>query len=163
MTEELPYYLIPDPPDTVSGVSVLIRLIDGLGFRFRWATEGLVERDYLFRPDSQCMSIQELVEHIWGLVNWVIISLNGIKANRPENIIQVRKSVLEMIVELRKIFLSMNDNELKNTRIHNHAFWYFINGPIADALTHVGQINSFRRLGGNPISDVDVFTGKPSQ
>lgn len=29
-------------------------------------------------------------------------------------------------------------------------FWYLINGPIADALTHVGQISSWRRMAGNP-------------
>jgi len=161
MTDELPYYLIPDPPDTVSGVSVLIRLIDGLGFRFRWATEGLREHDYHFRPDAQCMSIKELIEHIWGLINLITVSLTGDRANKSDNINLVRKSVLDMIVDLRKTLLYMNDNELKHARIHGHPFWHFINGPFADALTHVGQINSFRRLAGNPTPDVDVFTGKP--
>jgi len=35
-----------------------------------------------------------------------------------------------------------------------------INGPLADALTHVGQINSFRRINGNPCKKVNVFNGK---
>lgn len=162
MTEELPYYLIPDPPNTVSGVTVLIRMIDGFGFRFRWATEGLGEYDYSFRPDAQCMSIKELIEHIWGLVNWIILSLTGIREHRPDDINQVRIAILDMLVELKKTLLSISDSELKNARIYDQSFWHFINGPVADALTHVGQINAFRRLAGNPPPDVNVFTGKPN-
>ena len=162
MTEELSYYHIPDPPDTVSGASVLARAVDGLGFRFRWATEGLRESDYTFRPDEQCMSIREQTEHIWGLVNWIILSLTGDGKDRPDTFALIRKSVLEMIVDLRELLLSMSDNELKNARIHDHSFWHFINGPVADALTHVGQINVLRRLAGNPTPDVNVFTGKPN-
>ena len=162
MTEELPYYHLPDPPDTVSGASVLARVVDGLGFRFHWATEGLREDDYTFRPDDQCMSIREQTEHIWGLVNWIILSITGDRKNRPDTIDLFRKSVLEMIVELRKVLLSMTEEELKNARIHNHSFWHLINGPAADALTHVGQINMTRRLAGNPTPDVNVFTGNPN-
>lgn len=162
MREELPYYNIPDPPDTVSGASVLARMVDGLGFRFRWATEGLRESDYTFRPDEQCMSIQEQTEHIWGLVNRIILSLTGDRKDRPDTIDLIRKSVLEMIVELRKSLLSMGDDELKNARIHDHSFWHLINGPVVDALTHVGQINMTRRLAGNPTPDVNVFTGNPN-
>jgi len=163
MTEELPFYHLPDPPDTVSGASVLVRMVDSLGFRFRWATEGLGEIDYTFRPDEQCMSIREQTEHIWGLVNWIILSLTGDRKDRPETIELVRKSVLDMIVELRKLFLSMTEEELKHARIHDHSFWHVINGPVADALTHVGQINMIRRLAGNPTPDVNVFTGKPNR
>jgi hypothetical protein len=36
-----------------------------------------------------------------------------------------------------------------------------INGPLADALTHVGQINAFRRLAGNPTPKARLFTGEP--
>ena len=47
----------------------------------------------------------------------------------------------------------MNDSELvemeKNTS-RKLPFWYWINGPLADALTHVGQITSWRRIAGNP-------------
>ena len=40
-------------------------------------------------------------------------------------------------------------------------FWNMINGPIADALWHCGQIVSFRRSSGNPYnSNASVLTGK---
>ena len=55
----------------------------------------------------------------------------------------------------------MNDSELaemeKNTS-RKLPFWYWINGPLADALTHVGQITSWRRISGNPqLKGVNVF------
>lgn len=40
-------------------------------------------------------------------------------------------------------------------------FWNEINGPIADALWHVGQVVSLRRSSGNPFNPkVNVLTGK---
>ena len=40
-------------------------------------------------------------------------------------------------------------------------FWNQLNGPIADALWHCGQVVSFRRSSGNPFnSKASVFTGK---
>jgi len=161
MMDELPYYRIPDPPETISGASILVRMIDGLGFRFRWATENLRDNDFCFRPAAQSKSIEELIHHIWGLVNWINLSLTGTKTNRPNEIISARKSVLDMLVALRNASLSMTDEELQNASIDNHSFWHFINGPIADALTHVGQINSFRRIAGNPTPKANVFRGLP--
>ena len=40
-------------------------------------------------------------------------------------------------------------------------FWNNINGPISDSVWHCGQIASFRRITGNPMSSkVNHFTGK---
>ena len=36
-----------------------------------------------------------------------------------------------------------------------------LQGPFADALTHVGQINTYRRMAGNPTPGADVFRGLP--
>ena len=41
---------------------------------------------------------------------------------------------------------------------------YLMNGPLLDALTHVGQILSFRRTSGNPQeAGVNVFLGKKNE
>jgi hypothetical protein len=40
-------------------------------------------------------------------------------------------------------------------------FWNQINGPISDAIWHVGQVITFRRSSGNPYnSKASVFSGK---
>ena len=156
-----PFHEIPDYPENVSGSSVLVRMLDGLGFRFRWSTEGLKDGDYQFRPAPDCMSIGELVRHVWGLVNWVCQSMQLNKFRKHDDISLVRRSVLEMTHALRETLISMGDEELAVIQIRERPFWHIVNGPIADALTHVGQINSFRRLAGNPTPKANVFLGLP--
>ena len=155
------FYRIPPYPDAVSGTTVLVRLLDGLGFRFRWSTEGLSEEDYGFRPAPDCMSIEELVGHVWGLVNWVSqsVELDGFKPGDDPAITRWR--VLETIHALRQELNSMSNGDLNEITIRGRPFWHIINGPLSDALTHVGQINSFRRLAGNPTPKASVFTGTP--
>ncbi len=155
------FYEIPDYPESVSGTSVLVRLLDGLGFRFRWSTEGLSDDDYKFRPAPDCMSIEELVRHVWSLVNWVCQSMQLKKFGKHDDIRLVRRSVLEITHALREALISKSDEELAVVQIRERPFWHIVNGPIADALTHVGQINSFRRLAGNPTPKANVFRGLP--
>jgi len=57
--------------------------------------------------------------------------------------------------------LAMSDGDLEKLRIRDKPFWNLINGPLSDALTHTGRINSFRRLAGNPVAGANVFTGEP--
>ncbi len=155
------FHRIPPYPDTISGTTVLVRLLDGLGFRFRWSTEGLTDEDYGFRPAPDCMSIEELVGHVWGLVNWVSQSVGLDGSERRDDASITRERVLEIIHAIREVFSSMSDGDLKETTIREMPFWHIINGPISDALTHVGQINSFRRMAGNPTLKANVFTGTP--
>lgn len=155
------YFKIPSYPDRISGTTILIRLLDGLGFRFRWSTENLTYIDYSFRPGPDSMSIEELVRHVWGLINWVCQSILTDEFTKQDDILLVRHSVMEMIFVLRDVMVSMNDKELMSITLNEKPFWHIINGPIADALTHVGQINSFRRLAGNPTPKANVFIGLP--
>ena len=116
--------------------------------------------DYGFRPAPDCMSIEELVRHVRSLVNWVCLSM-GLDRFERGDISLTRGHILEMIRALREALSSMSDEELKGITIDGRPFWHIINGPISDALTHVGQINSFRRLAGNPTPKANVFVGSP--
>ena len=53
---ELPFYRIAPYPTQVTGASVLTRLVDGLGFRYHWATFGLTDHDYAFSPGQGSQS-----------------------------------------------------------------------------------------------------------
>lgn len=60
----------------------------------------------------------------------------------------------------------MTDTELQQFELKNKSdekqfpFWNLLNGPLLDALTHVGQITSWRRIAGNPQpKGVNVFLG----
>lgn len=155
------YYRIPSYPDHLSSGSILTRLLDGLGFRFYWATDGLRLEDYSFRPADDTMSIEELVMHVWALMNWVSSSALKKPYRKPKNSAAAREEALMIIHDLREKMLTMSDDDLKNLRIFGKPFWHLINGPFSDALAHTGQINSFRRLAGNPIAGANVFKGEP--
>lgn len=161
MSHILPYEGIPDYPPTVTPGSIVARLIDGLAFRFRWATHGLSAEEVRFGPAEGSMSILQLVRHIWGLVNWINLSITGHKRERPSEFQQLRIAVLDIIIDMRRRVANMSADELSRVTIEGLPFWHILNGPLADALTHVGQINSFRRLAGNPTPSANVFEGIP--
>ena len=155
------YYRIPKYPDHLSSTSVLTRLLDGLGFRFYWATEGLSTEDYAYRPAKDTMSVEELAIHVWALMNWVSSSALKKTYGKPKNGAAAREEALAIIHDLRETILAMSDKDLEKLHIHGKPFWHLINGPFSDALTHTGQINSFRRLAGNPVAGANVFKGEP--
>ncbi len=159
MGKDLPYQHIPEPPVTFDGRAVIVRLIDGLGFRYRWATEDLRESDYDFQPADDVRSIRQLMDHIWDLVHWINHNMTGVKADRPNAMVDVRSTTLRTLLSLRQKLLEIENETIAKFTINKLPIWNYINGPLADALTHVGQINSFRRMAGNPIPRVNVFKG----
>ena len=64
---DLPYYQIPPYPETYTAGTVAARLIDGLGFRYYWATEGLRPEDLQFRPNEAARTTEETLDHIYEL------------------------------------------------------------------------------------------------
>jgi hypothetical protein len=45
--------------------------------------------------------------------------------------------------------------------VTEYPMWNVINGPVSDAIYHVGQIVAFRRAAGNPMHPgVSVFSGR---
>ncbi len=162
-----PYYSIPDFPDKIEATNVIARLVDGLGFRYRWATEGLTDKEYNFKPCDSSMNLKELMEHIYNSSIIANRAFGGaVESNkRLENTAELRNETLIIYEALSTRLKEMDDIELyklgSGNREMGQPFWFMINGPIADALTHVGQITSWRRIAGNPQPrGVNVFSGK---
>ncbi|MDX1331800.1 MAG: hypothetical protein R3252_02120 [Robiginitalea sp.] len=171
---QLPYREIPDPPEAYSAGGVISRLIDGLGFRFFWATEGLREEDLAFRPGEEARSTGETVDHIYGLsrvvLNTALKKPNTSQTPVPMTFDEKRAEVLHMLKQASDIFRQAEDLSqysvvfVRDGNRDEFPFWNQINGPISDALWHCGQIVSHRRSSGNPFnSRVSVFTGKVRQ
>jgi uncharacterized damage-inducible protein DinB len=164
--DELPYTRLPDAPTTITGRSVMVRLVDGLGFRYRWATEGLADIDPEFRPGDGSMSLTELLTHVAELADWLLLKLGGASSRSDSRGIEpLRRDTLDSLIATRKRLLELGDEELLAIRVKSRngigSFWNLINGPLADTLTHVGQINAWRRLAGHPTPPADVFLGQP--
>lgn len=162
------YETIPDTPSVINAANTLVRMIDGLGSRYYWATEGLRQEDGSFKPTVENMNMMELLIHIHTLIRWVGRSIEvSISAlEDKDNILHIRETTLTGIVHISKRFKEIDNHGLEKVKIKlpstgkEYDFWYMINGPIADVLTHVGQITSWRRINGNPVPKHSPFLGK---
>lgn len=173
MAENLPYAALPAAPEKYTPENVAARLIDALAFRYYWATEALSAEDLEYRPTAEARSTIETIEHIFVLVQII-------KCTAEQKPFDREAEIKEMdFAELRA--QTLKDLKLASTLLHNSEagtleafpvrlkkgeeiiekpFWNAINGMISDAVTHVGQIVSFRRTSGNPVpKKVSYFSG----
>jgi hypothetical protein len=170
----LPYYEIPPQPENFTAGTVAARMIDGLGFRYYWATEGLRPDDLTFKPSQEARTSEETLTHIYEL-SVIIVNSTTKTPNLPEankekiSFTEMRKRTLENLKAASDRLRLSKDSDLKeyklvfkrDTNTTEFPFWNQINGPIADCLWHVGQVVSFRRSSGNPFTEkASVFTGK---
>ena len=173
----LPYYNMPSAPESYTAGNVIGRLIDGLGYRYYWATEGLRDEDFFFRPTPEARSMAETLDHLYGISLTILNAPQSIENIRPADWSDIpfeekRLKTLQNLLEASEMIKAGAEGEMKDYRVlfqfkQNNAefpFWNMINGPIADGLYHTGQIVSFRRTAGNPIySGANVFTGKTKE
>jgi hypothetical protein len=170
----LPYSNIGEYPDDYSSGNIIARMIDGLGYRYYWATDSLTETDLKYNISEDSRDTEFTLEHLYGLSKFIL----SVTSNDP-TIREKKEDELEWNVKREKTLnnLKAASNKVRNldeeavsnlkivfTRGDNVTelpVWHLINGPISDAIYHVGQIVSFRRASGNPLNpNVNVFMGK---
>lgn len=170
-----PYREIPAYPEEYTPGNVAARTIDGLGYRYYWATEGLTEKDLDYRPSEDGRTTRETLDHLYGLSRTIVNATTKTPNIRPApdqpelNFAQKRKKTLENFKQASDILKANGDKGLEEYEIvfqrgerkSEFPFWNLLNGPIADAIYHVGQVVSFRRSSGNPMNPmVNVLIGK---
>ena len=162
--KELPYYEIEDHDIAYTAGSASARMVDGLGFRYYWASEGLRAEDLAYKASESGRTSEETIDHIYGLTMFILGAVN-IEANKTKEEVakmtfdEKRKQTLlniEMIADLLR-----KTDDLTQFDNDRYKFWNMLNGPIADAIWHCGQVVMLRRASGNPFnSKVSVFAGK---
>lgn len=174
-TNDLPYYEVPEYYETYSAGTVAARMVDGLGFRYRWATEDLRQVDLDYKITDSSRTTIQTIDHILGLSRTIVNAINKVPSDftkqQPElNYEQKRLETLENFKKASEIL--QNASSLADFNMHfisgrgesEFPFWNCINGPIADAIWHTGQVTVLRRASGNPISKkVSFLTGKIKQ
>ena len=168
---KLPYKEIPSYPANYTQGKVISRMIDGLGYRFYWATENLRVLDLNFKPETLARSTFETMDHIYGL-SFMILNASKNQVNERRNPDQMtanelRSAILDNLKLASEAMALVEDLDELNILFQSSTgrkalpFWHVLNGPLADAIYHTGQIVSFRRASGNPMNPkVNVFMGK---
>lgn len=172
MKDTLPYAEIPEAPENYTAGAVVSRMIDGLGFRYYWATEGITEKDLAFTPGNDGRTIEQTLKHIYGLSAVIANAAKKQPTDRtietPDmNYEEIQRATLEnfkIASELLLVAEDLSEHSIVFKRANGESefpFWNNINGPIEDAVWHAGQVVVLRRSAGNPInSKVNVFLGK---
>ena len=168
------YYEIPANPKSYTAGTVAGRVVDGLGFRFYWASVGLRTEDLAFKPTEESRTADQTIDHIYNLT---MIVMNATKKEPTVFPIEIPEVTFE---KKREMILGFIRTASENLKVASEAdfedfkmifqnpggsnefpFWNELNGPLSDALWHTGQIVMLRRMSGNPFpSGVSVLTGK---
>lgn len=170
----LPYISIEHTPEDYSGNSVLMRMIDGLGYRYYWGTEGLRSEDLAYDPGNDGATCEALIKHLHGLSEVIYNTVAQIPTERGGDATKLtfaeyRTKTLNNLKAASELLRTKKDLNLEDCQIQfkrgekvsSAPFWNLMNGPLADAIYHTGQVVSYRRTTGNPINPlVSVFSGK---
>lgn len=174
---KLPYHQIPDYPEKITAGTTIGRTLDGLGYRYYWATEGLTEKDLAYEPGNEGRPANDVLDHLHGLSSMILNTAKKMPNIRPRPELNLtweekRATTLQNIKAASDIFKASSDEEIADFKIifkrgeaeNSVPVWHLFNGPIDDAISHVGQITSYRRSAGNPINPfVNVFMGKTKE
>jgi hypothetical protein len=164
---KLPYYEIPTMEENYTAQTTVARMIDGLGFRYYWSSEGLRLEDLNYQPDGKGRTSLETIHHIYDLTATMLrLTKTEFKQEKEKadmTFSEMRKQTLLNIEASRNKIFSTEDLSaltiMKDGEV-SIPFFFMINGPIADAIWHTGQLASYRRSSGNPINPkVNHFSG----
>ena len=175
--EPIPFHEILEAPQEITPSTVLLRMTQGLGYRFYWASKDLTPNDLEYRPSPEASSSLETLQHIYGLSDMIKNATLAQHSQRPlknipEDYTVLRRATLENLAAAAAVFSKDASQSLEQMSIvidrgeksYTFPLWNLINGPLSDAIYHTGQLVSFRRTTGNPIdSGVNVFMGKTKE
>lgn len=173
--QELPYHQIPDYPEEYTPNTVAARMVDGLGYRYYWATKDLREEDLVYEISEDSRTTRETLDHIYGLSRTIMHAPQSkVNSNPKEELSfkELRRKTLENIATASRLLKEGKEGDMdgylvifqRGENTTEYPFWNMINGPIADAIYHTGQIVAFRRASGNSIQKgVRQLTGKTAE
>ena len=164
--ETLPYFEVPDYPKEFTAGTMAARMVDALGFRYYWASDSLTEKDLVYKATAEGRSTEETIQHIYDLSKIIINSTLKKPNSRDKeelsyadmrtktlNNLKMASDILRESDDVSQFKIIFGEQEIP--------FWNQVNGPIADAIWHCGQLVIYRRTTGNPINPkVNHFSGK---
>lgn len=171
---KLPYYQIPEYPEDYTAGNVVARMIDGLGYRYYWATEGLTTSDLSYKPSEKGRTVLETLQHIYGMSEMILESPKGEPSIRPKDFSaysfeDLRKKTLENLQSASNLLKGKSAVDVADFKVTfqrgekqtDFPYWNMLNGMLSDCIYHTGQLVVMRRANGNPQNPkVNVFLGK---
>lgn len=123
-----------------------------LAYRGGKALRGAPERFSSFSCGSGCRTAGQVLAHIGDLLDWGLSIVSG---KEKWNVSEVR-SWDDDVRRFHAALAAFDDYLASDSPLHVPVEKLF-QGPVADALTHVGQIAVLRRLAGSPVKGENYF------
>jgi hypothetical protein len=108
-----------------------------------------------FRASESGRSAGELLAHLGDLIDWALTLAKGEQTWKASESLVWDKGAKRFFASLQSF-----DDYLASAATLQVRPEKLFQGPIADALTHVGQINMLRRLAGEPVKSEVYFTAE---
>jgi hypothetical protein len=118
------------------------------GKAIRNAPEGFA----VFHVDEGVRAPGQILAHIGDLMDWALSIAVGNRQWHDSKPLAWEKEVERFFAELKKF-----DDYLASAEPVHTTPEKLLQGPVADALTHVGQIAMLRRIGGEPMKSESYY------
>jgi len=141
--------------ETSSDLQLLRHTLSTLAYRGRKAVHGALASFAGFSAAPGVRTPVQILAHIGDLLEWALSIAEG--SQRWHN-----STPLPWEQEIERFFLALEklDHYLSSGKALHAAPEKLFQGPIADALTHVGQINLLRRLAGVPVRGENYYVAE---
>lgn len=134
------------PAGNLEGTQVLRHILATLAYRSNRILADAPEGFADFDAGKEVMTPRKILNHMTVLMGYAQSQLTGTEFERPTK-------VSDWGVEVNRLFDSITalDREAEaGFKAEEETILRMLQGPILDALTHVGQLSMLRRLAGSP-------------
>jgi hypothetical protein len=139
-------------PSSDTILHMLRHAIATLAYRGGKALRGASPDFAQFRAAPATRTPGEILAHIGDLLDWALCLADGRQEWRDSTPLQWDQGVARFFAALEAL-----DLRLASQRPFGFSAEKIFQGPIADALTHIGQISMLRRMSGNPVRAENYF------
>jgi hypothetical protein len=128
-----------------------------LAYRGGKTVRGAPEGFAVFHVDEGVRAPGQILAHMGDLMDWALSIAMGKREWHDSKPLAWEKEVERFFAALKKFDDYLASSEPVHTMPEK-----LLQGPIADALTHVGQIAMLRRLGGEPMKSESYYEAEIS-
>lgn len=130
---------------------LLQHFLAALAYRTQKALRGAPESFADFRIGPTTRTPHELLWHMTGVIGYARTMLRGGTFTPP------RVSFAEEVVRFHDTLAALSADFADGSLTARISDQQFLQGPLADAMTHAGQLAMLRRLAGSPVASEDFI------
>ena len=152
--------MTPATPAAASARELLRHTVATLAYRGGKAVRGAPVHFADFRVREGSRTPVEILAHVGDLLDWALSFARGEQRWQDSAPLEWEREVERFHAALARLDARLADDAPLGTSAER-----IFQGPIADALTHVGQLTMLRRLAGSPVrgenyAKADIVAGR---